>query len=128
MKLAVFRTDTYRQMRRLSRATVILALIGAAELLSAQESLIETRSTFDWQQSMLELTISTPRVARTRNTPASSYYAQRELEERFLSRLLDRVRDVPVDSVLTVRDHIERDPRLAAGIAELAERAERGLP
>jgi hypothetical protein len=106
----------------------ILLALAALQPLPGQQIDVQSTSVVDWRDGALEMTLSVPRIVRERNAPAASFYAQRVLEERYVPLLVDQLRAIPVDSVMTIRDHIENDPRIAARLVRAAENANRGVP
>lgn len=112
----------------LLRILVTLSCLSAASLPVTGLESDRTESTINWEESLLEITVTRRVSENDRNNPAQLYRVQRELEESFPSLLFSELLSLQIDSTRTIRDAILTQPELAAEIRNLADRAERGFP
>ena len=116
------RSETLTMRRVLACILVLLA----SWRLGAQSTLTVV-SSFDWQTGTLALRLRSSVDLDAANAPAQLFEAQRRMEREFPQLLFAGVLPLAIDSTRIVEDAITATPRLAARIAELSDRAGRGV-
>lgn len=105
---------------------VCTALLLATAQLGAQNDLTVV-SSFDWQTGTLAMRLRSSVDLNASNAPARLFEAQRRMEREFPQLLFTGVLPLAIDSTRIVEDAITTNPRLAAQIAELSDRASPGV-
>lgn len=106
--------------------TVAILVLGGAVGLAAQE--IRAESRIDWENNYFTVDLTAAYDAATARGAADLYRAQQRIEQAFSGALFSALLPMPLDSRRVIEDAVREDPDLASRIADLANRAERGLP
>ena len=110
-------------MRRVLACTLFLLALWRLN----SQSALTVVSSFDWQTGTLALRLRSSVDLDAANAPGRLFEAQRRIEREFPQLLFTGVLPLAIDSTRIVEDAITATPQLAARIAELSDRAGRGV-
>ncbi len=105
-----------------------LLTVSSLFYLIAQEIDIAADSELDWQRGTIRLTMTATALPGEDIRPEFLHRARRRIDAEFPNSLFEALMPLYVDSVRLVEEVVALRPELASSIAELARKAERGLP
>jgi hypothetical protein len=107
---------------------VVLFAVFSLFQVTAQDMDIVADSELDWQRGTLRVTMTATAAAGDDLRPEFVHRARRKIEAEFPNALFDALMPLYVDSVRLVEEVVAARPELASSIADLAGKAESGLP
>lgn len=103
---------------------VLLILLFIPLFLKADESLT-SESRVGWEENIVVLKIKSPLETRGTTLSAARRRAERNIEDNRISIFFSNILNIPIDSLNTVSDIINREPAIYFHLENLAENMER---